>query len=334
MTPGLRVVGLRRSYGTTPVLNGLDLDVPTGALTAVVGPSGCGKTTLLRLVAGFDRPQAGTVTIGGRAVTGPGLLVPPERRRIGYVTQDGNLFPHLTVAGNITFGLPRRMRRARHRVDELLELVGLEPAYADRRPDALSGGQQQRVALARALAPGPDLVLLDEPFSSLDAGLRASTRHAVVDALAASGTTTVLVTHDQAEALSSADRLAVMRDGVIVQEGRPVDLYHRPTDRGVAAFLGEVVDLPAGFASGSAPTPRGALRNGTASIAVRPEQVVLTDAADADVSAEVLQIDFFGAYTEVRLRAPGGIVLTARCPGHLAPAVGDRVGVLLTGSPL
>lgn len=321
MTPGLRVVGLRRSYGATPVLRGIDLDVPAGALTAVVGPSGCGKTTLLRLIAGFDRPQAGTVAIGDRVVTGPSLLVAPERRRIGYVTQDGNLFPHLTVAGNITFGLPRRMRRARHRVDELLELVGLEAAYADRRPDALSGGQQQRVALARALASRPDLVLLDEPFSSLDAGLRASTRRAVVDALAASGATTLLVTHDQAEALSSAARLAVMRDGVIVQEGRPVDLYRRPTDRGVAAFLGEVVDLPAGFTTGS-----GSI--------VRPEQLMLTDAADADVNAEVLRIDFFGAYADVRLRAPGEIVLTARCPGHLAPVAGDRVGVLLTGSPL
>jgi iron(III) transport system ATP-binding protein len=330
MIHGLRVTGLRRSYGAVPVLRGIDLDVPAGALTAVVGPSGCGKTTLLRLIAGFDRPEAGTIAIGDRTVTEPGSLMPPERRRIGYVTQDGNLFPHLTVAGNITFGLPRSGRRARHRVGELLELVGLESSYADRRPDALSGGQQQRVALARALAPHPDLVLLDEPFSPLDAGLRASTRRAVVDALAASGTTTLLVTHDQAEALSSADRLAVMRDGVIVQEGSPVDLYHRPGDRGVAAFLGEVVHLPAGFAA----APTAGPRNGDTSVIVRPEQLVLTDSTAAAVSAEVLTTDFFGPYAEIRLRTPDGTILTARCPGHLVPGIGDRVGVRLTGSPL
>jgi iron(III) transport system ATP-binding protein len=328
----LRVAGLRHAYGTVHVLHGIDLDVPAGGLTAVLGPSGCGKTTLLRLVAGFDRPREGTVALGDRLVTGPGRLVPPERRRIGYVTQDGSLFPHLTVAANITFGLPRRERRARYRVDELLGLVGLDPAYADRRPDELSGGQQQRVALARALAPRPDLVLLDEPFSSLDAALRVSTRRAVVAALAASGTTTVLVTHDQGEALSLADRVAVMRDGVVVQEGRPTDLYHRPGDRGVAAFLGEVVDLPAGVTGTGAPT--SGRRNGATRMLVRPEQVLLTGTADATVVAEVLAVEFYGFYADVRLRTPDGLAVSARCPGHLVPTVGDRVGVVVTGGPL
>ncbi|GAA1854785.1 ABC transporter ATP-binding protein [Pseudonocardia ailaonensis] len=323
---GLDVRGLRRSYGDVPVLQGLDLTVPAGALTAVVGPSGCGKTTLLRLVAGFDRPGAGTVTIDGRAVTGPGVLVAPERRRIGYVTQDGTLFPHLTVARNITFGLPRRERRARHRVAELLELVGLDPAHADRRPDELSGGQQQRVALARALAPRPALVLLDEPFSSLDTELRASTRRAVVDALAAAGTTTVLVTHDQAEALSLAGRVAVMRDGIVVQEGPPAELYRRPGDRGVAAFLGEIVELPARLVEPGS-------RNG-ATVLVRPEQLTLTAGGDAGMIAEVLDVAFYGPYAEVRARTTEGTVVRARCPGHLVPEPGARVGISVTGAVL
>ncbi len=225
---GLRVTGVRKSYGPVPVLHSIDLVVPAGSLTAVLGRSGCGKTTLLRLVAGFDRPDGGTIAIAGREVAGPGGVLTPEERRIGYVTQEGNLFPHLTVAANVAFGLPRRARRERHRVPEMLELVGLDPRYGARYPHELSGGQQQRVALARALAPEPGILLLDEPFSSLDVELRESTRHAVAAALAAAGTTTVLVTHDQAEALSLASRVAVMRDGAIVQEAAPVGAVPAP----------------------------------------------------------------------------------------------------------
>jgi len=344
---GLRVAGLQKSYGPVPVLHGVDLAVPAGALTAVLGRSGCGKTTLLRLVAGFDRPDAGTVSIGGREVAGPGGVASPEDRRIGYVTQEGNLFPHLTVAANVAFGLPRRARRARFGVSALLELVGLEPSYAKRYPHELSGGQQQRVALARALAPEPGILLLDEPFSSLDVELRESTRRAVAAALAAAGTTAVLVTHDQAEALSLATRVAVMRDGRIVQEASPAQLYRHPVDRAVAAFVGDVVVLPATLRGGVAECALGGLRvaaalaDGPATVLVRPEQIAL-DAGDGGVPAHVLDIEYYGHDAVVRLALGAAVEVTARCPGYALPAVGERVrlavqgevGVEVTGAPV
>ncbi|MFN2497394.1 MAG: ABC transporter ATP-binding protein, partial [Pseudonocardiaceae bacterium] len=238
----LAVRGVVKSFGATTVLRGVDLSVPKGALAAVLGPSGCGKTTLLRVVAGFDRADAGEVVIGGRLVSGPGVAVPPERRRVGMVPQEGALFPHLSVAGNVGFGLPRRQRTSR--VAEMLDLVGLG-GYGARMPHELSGGQQQRVALARALAPGPALVLLDEPFSALDTGLRAALREDVRRALHATGATAVLVTHDQQEALSTADLVAVLQAGTIVQAGPPAELYQAPRDLDVATFLGEAVLLDA-----------------------------------------------------------------------------------------
>jgi len=331
----LRVAGLVKSFGATPVLRGVDLTVGAGALTALVGRSGCGKTTLLRIVAGFDRPDAGTVAIGGRTVAG----LPPERRRIGYVTQEGNLFPHLNVAANISFGLPWRERRDRHRVAALLELVGLDPRYARRPPHQLSGGEQQRVALARALAPGPDVVLLDEPFSALDAELRGSTRRAVSAALAATGTTTVLVTHDQAEALSLASRVAVLRDGVIVQEDTPTGLYLRPADPGVAAFVGDVVTLPAALKGDLAETALGRIpltrpAHGDGTVLVRPEQIEITPAAAGYVDAVTGDVEFRGDDGLVRLRVEspdGPLQLVARCPAHRLPSPGERVGLRLTG---
>jgi iron(III) transport system ATP-binding protein len=270
-------------------------------------------------------------------------VLPPERRRIGYVTQEGNLFPHLTVAGNITFGLPRRARRARHRVTELLELLGLDDSYAGRHPHELSGGQQQRVALARALAPRPDIVLLDEPFSALDAELRASTRRAVAAALAAAGTTTVLVTHDQTEALSLASRVAVMRDGLIVQEDAPADLYRHPVDRGVAAFLGDLVVLPGEVRDRSADTVLGRLElagapdgqhsaAGPVMVLVRPEQITLGPPGAGAVSAVVVGIDFHGADGVVALQLDDGHHVTARCASHLLPVAGQRVGLAVTGT--
>ena len=318
----VRITGVGKAYGGLRVLDGIELSVPAGTLTAVLGPSGGGKTTLLRLIAGFDRPDGGTVTIGGRDVAGPGFALAPEERRIGYVTQEGNLFPHLTVAANITFGLPRRARRARDRVAELLELVGLEPAHARRRPDELSGGQQQRVALARALAPRPGVLLLDEPFSSLDSELRQVTRRAVATALEVSGTTTILVTHDQAEALSMAARIAVMRDGRIVQEATPAELYRNPVDRAVAGFVGDVVALPA-------------------TVLVRPEQIEVGAAdgapgqasAPAGVAAMVTGIEFYGhdALVRLSLAGPAGRPVIARCPGHRLPAVDDQVRLVVHG---
>lgn len=332
MTAGLQVSGVSKAYGPVSVLRGIDLEVAAGGLTAVLGSSGCGKTTLLRLIAGFDRPDAGTVTIDGRQVAGPAAVLPPEERRIGYVTQDGNLFPHLTVGANIVFGLPRRARRARHRVAELLELVGLDDAHAQRYPHELSGGQQQRVALARALAPAPGIVLLDEPFSSLDVELRETTRRAVVAALAAAGTTTVLVTHDQAEALSVASRVALMRDGVIVQDAAPVELYRHPVDRAAAAFIGAVIALPARVRAGTAATALGPLPgtapDGPATALLRPEQIVI---GDAGVPAHVRAVEFHGHDALVRLVLAGGEAVTARCSSVALPQVGDTVGLTVQG---
>jgi iron(III) transport system ATP-binding protein len=202
----LSIAGLTKTLGSRVVLRGLDLTVESGALVAILGASGSGKTTLLRCICGFERADEGSIRIGDAIVAGAKAHCPPERRRVGYVAQEGALFPHLSVADNIAFGLPRRLRREKRRVDELLELVGLPRAYAARAPQQLSGGEQQRVALARALAPDPALVLLDEPFSSLDAALRAGTREAVTAALTHAGATALLVTHDQAEALSTGSQ--------------------------------------------------------------------------------------------------------------------------------
>jgi iron(III) transport system ATP-binding protein len=345
MTPaahGLHVAGLRKSYGRTPVLRGVDLTVAAGALTALIGRSGCGKTTLLRLVAGFDRPDAGTVAIGGRAVTAPGRHAPPEQRRIGYVTQEGNLFPHLTVAANIAFGLPWRARRHRRGVAELLELVGLDQRYANRPPHELSGGEQQRVALARALAPRPDIVLLDEPFSALDADLRVSTRRAVTAALAAVGATTVLVTHDQTEALSLATRVAVLRDGIIVQEDTPATLYRRPADPGIAAFLGELTEVPAVLRGdvadtvlGRVPLPRPG--HGDGAVLLRPEQITLGEPGTGHIDAVALHIDFHGGDGIVRLRVDtpdGPLDITTRTPAHHLPTPGQRAGLRVSGAAL
>jgi iron(III) transport system ATP-binding protein len=234
----LSITGLYKSFGSHPVLTGVDLDVPAGAFTAILGPSGSGKTTLLRLLAGFEQADAGTISIGDRVVDGRGgAYVPPERRHIGYVPQEGALFPHLTVAANVGFGLPPKERRG-GRTEELLESVGLA-GLGSRYPHQLSGGQQQRVALARALAIRPDLVLLDEPFASLDAHMRASVRADVQQICQSAGTTAILVTHDQDEALSMADRVAVLRDGRIVQYAAPEDLYMRPADPALARFVGD-----------------------------------------------------------------------------------------------
>jgi iron(III) transport system ATP-binding protein len=233
----LTVQGLYKAFGSHPVLTGVDLTIPAGSLTAILGPSGSGKTTLLRVLAGFDQADAGTVAINGTMVDGPGTHVPPERRRIGYVPQEGSLFPHLSIAANVGFGLPARERRG-PRVAELLESVGLA-GLGKRYPHQLSGGQQQRVALARALAVDPAVVLLDEPFAALDAHLRESVRADVQAIFRAAGTTAVLVTHDQDEALSMADRVAVLRGGKIAQYAAPQELYARPADPQLAEFIGD-----------------------------------------------------------------------------------------------
>ncbi len=277
------ITGLHKSFGDRVVLAGVDLDVPAGSLTAVLGPSGSGKTTLLRVLAGFEQADSGVVRLGGTVVDGDGPHVPPEVRRTGYVPQEGALFPHLDAAANVAFGLPRRERKGQ-RARELLDLVGLD-GMGHLYPHQLSGGQQQRVALARALAVRPSLVLLDEPFSSLDAALRSEVRADVARVLSSTGTTAVLVTHDQDEALSLADRVAVLRNGRVAQCAGPEELYTDPVDPGLAGFVGDANVVEGTMHAGRARTSLGELAVcGDAGglpdgqrvlVLVRPEQVSL-----------------------------------------------------------
>ena len=339
----LRISGVAASYGEQPVLHGLDLVVPSGTTSAILGPSGCGKTTLLRVVAGFQVPDAGTVQLDDETVVGPGTWVAPERRGIGYVAQEGNLFPHLSVAANIAYGLPRgerrRERRAGERVRGLLQLVGLRAELASRRPDQLSGGQQQRVALARALARRPRIVLLDEPFSSLDAGLRISTREAVADALEHEGVTVVLVTHDQAEALSFSDQVAIMHQGRFSQVGSPSEVYATPADRHSAAFLGDAVFLRGRASGARVTTALGALRlsepsaEGPVDVLLRPEQIHVGEMSPGRPCAEVLSTTYFGhdALVALRLQADRTVV-TARVHGSDVPPTGSIVGLTVDGN--
>jgi iron(III) transport system ATP-binding protein len=336
----LVVSGLVAGYGRTPVLHGVDLTVEKGTVTAVLGPSGCGKTTLLRAVAGFVAPEAGSIRLGDEVVADGRTHLPPERRAIGYVAQEGALFPHLSVGANVAFGLPRRERRDAGVVAELLQLVSLDPALAASRPHQLSGGQQQRVALARALARRPEVVLLDEPFSSLDAGLRVATRTAVARVLARAEVTVVLVTHDQAEALSFADHVAVMRGGRIVQAGTPAEVYDHPADRETAEFLGEAVLLPGTAGDGVVRCPLGELEvapgpaapGGDVAVLLRPEQLRLRRPEPPLPDAVVVATTYFGhdALVELRLR-DGGHTVVARVPGTQVPPSGSVVGVAVTG---
>jgi iron(III) transport system ATP-binding protein len=342
----LGIKALTKAFGPNRVLRGVTLDVPSGRLVAILGGSGSGKTTLLRLLCGFEHADSGTIRIAGQIVSGPGQHVPPEQRHIGYVAQEGALFPHLCVADNIVFGLPRRLRRARHRVAELLELVGLSPDFAQRPPHQLSGGEQQRVALARALAPEPTLVLLDEPFSALDAALRIETRQAVAAALLAAGATALLVTHDQSEALSMGNEVGVLRQGALVQVASPETLYRRPVDADLARFVGEAVLLPGVAGHGSVTCSLGRLPlaagmpEGIVEVLIRPEQIRLTaiaeiDAGDATtIRARVREVDYYGHDASVKLlllKSEPPRMFTARVPGHMAPHPGEEVVVFVRG---
>jgi iron(III) transport system ATP-binding protein len=331
----LRCATLAKSYGAREVLADVDLVVPEGTLTAILGASGSGKTTLLRIVAGFVEPDRGTVAIGGATVTDAGRVhIPPDRRALGYVAQEGALFPHLTVAENVGFGLPRADRRNHERTTRTLELVGLDASYAPRRPQELSGGEQRRVSLARALAPRPKLVLLDEPFSGLDAHLRAETRAAVTKALETEGATAVLVTHDQAEALSMGREVGVLREGRLVQTAAPAVLYRDPVDLDVARFVGDAVVLPGTVSDGVVECVLGRLplrsptAPGTVEVMIRPEQIGI--AADG-VPAEVLGHTYYGPETVVRLRLRDGTPALARTLASEVPAQGESVGLTVAG---
>ncbi|MDQ1629016.1 MAG: iron(III) transport system ATP-binding protein [Actinomycetota bacterium] len=335
----LSIRGVAKAYGATPVLRGVDLEVPAKSITAILGPSGCGKTTLLRIIAGFTDPDGGVVKFGDQTVYGAGRSVPPQRRRVGYVPQEGALFPHLDVAANISFGLSRSRSRRAERIHELLSLVGLDAAMGARFPHELSGGQQQRVALARALAPSPAVVLLDEPFSSLDAGLREGTGRAVVHALRATGATALLVTHDQSEALSLSDQVAVMRQGRLAQTDRPLALYRSPVDVGVATFVGGAILLPATVRGLTARCALGdvAVAEGSAEglgqVLVRPEQLeILPEGATGGVPARVAEVSFYGHDAAVHLDLlPHGPRVVARIVGMDAPPPATLVSVMARG---
>jgi iron(III) transport system ATP-binding protein len=335
----VRISALTKSFAGTLILRGVDLAVPSGALFTILGASGSGKTTLLRLISGFERAESGTIEIDGRQVSGPGVHLPPERRQVGYVTQEGSLFPHLTVAANVVFGLPRAARRDRFKAEAILESVGLPASYASRGPHELSGGEQQRVALARALAPRPKLVLLDEPFSALDASLRIETREAVAAILQAAGATALLVTHDQSEALSMGREVAVLRDGVLAQVAAPEDLYRRPADAALAQFVGEAALLPGVVAAGFAACALGRLElaqpspDGPADVMVRPEQIRLDSGAKpGGAQAQVLAVTYFGHDASIVLALDADVKpVTARVAGHMAPEQGARVWLSVEG---
>lgn len=339
---GVRVAGLTKSFGSQPVLRGVDLEVPAGSITAVLGPSGSGKTTLLRLLAGFDRADAGMIMLGGRVADDTHRFVRPQLRGVGYVPQEGALFPHLTVSANVSFGVPRRERKSTAELVDLVGLAGLEGRY----PHQLSGGQQQRVALARALAVRPGVVLLDEPFSSLDASLRGDVRRDVMAILAGRGATTVLVTHDQDEALATADRIAVLRAGEIVATADPRTLYRQPPDLVAALSIGEanvlVADVRGGRGRCALGTVEvvvadGRLPEGPAQLLLRPEQLQISGEPGSDgVTARVDDVQFHGhdAVLQLALGGPHGQALVARVPGDATFRHGDAVSVSVRGPGL
>ena len=325
----IRLDGVTKNFGETTAVDGASLCVERGQVVALLGPSGCGKTTLLRLIAGFERPDGGSVEVAGTAVAAPGTWVPPEQRRVGMVFQDYALFPHLTVSENVGFGLPRRLRGPR--VAELLDVVGLDE-LGRRYPHELSGGQQQRVAIARALAPSPELVLLDEPWSNVDPFLRESLRSEVAEIMRPLGVTVLLVTHDREEAFSLADRIALMRDGAVVQEGTSEEIYFSPVSRWAAEFVGAANVLDGRVVGGFIQTTVGSFpANGSsalhaAQVLVRPELLELEP--DPAGSAEVVGREFRGHDVFYRVLLDGVELVSQRPSTEVVP-LGSRVSIRL-----
>lgn len=317
-----------KRFADVVALDSVSLTLDDAEILALVGPSGCGKSTLLRSIAGLQPIDGGAIRLNGRVVDDGRAVVPPEQRRIGLVFQEHALFPHLTVTGNVEFGV--RDGRAAARAAQMLELVGLS-GYGSRYPHELSGGERQRVALARALAPSPTLMLLDEPFASLDTNLRSRVRDDVVKILRATETPAVFVTHDQRDALAVGDRVAVLRDGVVVQVGRPVDVFHRPADRFVASFMGEANYLSLADAAqiGIEAADYGERVNGALTLMLRPDDVVVSPAV-GESAAVVEHAEFRGTMWCYTVRLPGGATVKA-LRNHIDPLeVGTQVAASLT----
>jgi iron(III) transport system ATP-binding protein len=328
----LSVEGLGKRFGPVTAVEGASLEVGRADVFALVGPSGCGKTTLLRLIAGFERPDEGEISVAGKLVSGKGTFMPPEKRRVGLVFQDYALFPHLTVAKNVAFGIKNGNRG--RRVEELLDIVGLQ-GLGSRMPHELSGGQQQRVALARSMAASPDLILLDEPFSNLDPSVRAQVRAELRDILHKMQMTAVFVTHDQEEALALGDRVGVMIAGRIVQSGSPEEIYRRPKTRAVAHFLGDANFLPGRIERGEVDCELGRLPAnvtgdaGDVEVMLRPEALELT--AEAGVPVAVISREYYGHDQLVTVRLPSGREAQVRMLSGHAFDPGDLLGLRVTG---
>ncbi|MBS1848685.1 MAG: ABC transporter ATP-binding protein [Actinobacteria bacterium] len=344
----MEIVGLVKSFGATPVLRNVDLTVPEATLTAVLGASGSGKTTLLGIIAGFERADAGTVRIGGRVVVDGSRAERPQTRKVGYVPQDAMLFPHMTVAQNVGFGVPRGDRAA---VAGLIERVGLA-GFERRYPHQLSGGQAQRVALARALAIEPEVVLLDEPFGALDAALRESVRADVIDIIRASRLTAVLVTHDQDEALSVADSIALLDEGVVAAHDTPASLYLHPPTPEVAQAIGSANILDGSSSGDRVTCVLGELAIDRSSslldaadvradsrscrVLVRPEQLVLSrNATDEGLAGTVIRVRYHGhdALVDCEMASTGHL-FTARTPAYGGFTPGESIRLSFGGGPV
>ena len=330
--PILEVGGLAVAYDGVPAVCGVDFELGDREIAALLGPSGCGKTTLLRAIAGFETPEAGSIRLGGQTVAGPGLWLAPEHRHVGMVFQDGALFPHLTVEENVLYGI-RKQPEAHRRVEEVLSQVGLE-GLGERYPDQLSGGQQQRVALARALAPRPRIVLLDEPFANLDASLRARVRDEVRSILESASIAAVLVTHDQEEALSFADVVAVMIEGRVLQVGAPEEIYHRPASPDVAGFLGNGHLISCRVAAGRFECAFGEATceadDGDGLVFVRPEDLTFVRWSQGDgVAGTVVERRFYGHDVLDSVRLADGRLVDVRSLSSTTVPVGSPVRLTL-----
>lgn len=330
MGTALQVDHVSKKFGTAEAVKEISLQADEGEFITLLGPSGCGKTTTLRLLAGFEEPDAGKIRIGNQVVADKDHFIPAEKRRIGMVFQDYALFPHLTVLDNIAFGLNGDKKTQSKRAEEMMHLVGLD-IFGSRMPYELSGGQQQRVALARALAPQPDILLLDEPFSNLDAALRTQVRAEVRSILRASETTTIFVTHDQEEALSLSDRVAVIFDGELHQMGAPFELYTRPSTRQVASFVGEANFIQAEAKGSTAETVLGKVKlltpkEGNIEVLIRPDMLHLLP-TDEGTPATVLWREYYGHNQRVGIKLADGTELIARADTQIIYTIGQNVRV-------